>query len=102
MANRLRAPWQFSIARILACTALVALATWAATNGVPFTLGAYPFEEYDLAPFIVVTVLLAAAVGALVGGKPGAAKGARAGCGVLILAVILGSAVLQLRFLFMR
>jgi len=93
-----RPPWrfQFTIARIMACTLLVALAAWVATVKLPIGLTLSLTGDRNLLPFLLTTLLLAAAAGALIQGKPGAREGVRIGCGVLIAAALLASVGLTL------
>ena len=81
---------QFTIARLMACTVLVALAAWTVTVDLPVGLTVSPLGDRDILPFILACSLLAAAFGALVEGKPGALAvcqigGALTMVGVLIL-----------------
>jgi hypothetical protein len=89
--------FQFTIARLLACTTLAALAAWTATVDLPFTLTVSALGERNILPFVLVSLLLAAAVGVLTKGKPGAIDGVRIGCGVLIAAAAIMSVCLTLR-----
>lgn len=102
-ANSTESPpsrFQFTIARLMACTLFVAFAAWAATVGLPLTLSVSPLGKRNVLPFVLATLLLAAAVGVLLRGKPGASDGVRIGCALLIGAATLLSIGLTLKELF--
>lgn len=81
--------FQFSTARLMACTFFVALAAWAATLRLPMKLNISTTGERDLLPLILAGVLLAAAIGSLVKGKSGAKEGAKIGCFLLFISLTL-------------
>jgi hypothetical protein len=92
-------PWrfQFTIARLLACTTVAALAAWTATARLPMTVTIRAMDrEFNLLPLILTTILLTVAIGVLIHGKPGLAQWTRIGCGLSIAAFTLASAVLAI------
>lgn len=80
---------QFTIARLMACTVFVALAAWAATVDLPIGLTISPLGDRDILPVVVECVLLAAAVGVLVQGKPGALAGLQIGGALAVVSIML-------------
>ena len=78
--ERALGPFQFTVARLLACTTAVAAAAWVSTLDIPIEIHTSASGDRNLAPAILVSVLLAVAVGVLIRGKPGAKEGAKAGC----------------------
>ena len=76
---------QFTLARLLACTTLVAVAAWATTLNLPISVSTPSLGDRNLSPGVIGCLLLAAAVGVLFHGKRGALDGARAGCGLLLI-----------------
>ena len=90
-----RSRFQFTIARLLACTTFAALAAWTATAPIPVTVKVGALD-FNLLPLILTTVLLVAAIGVLIQGKPGAVQGARVGCGILIAAFALASVAIAI------
>ena len=95
--NADRGRFQFTIARLLACTTFAALAAWAATAPIPLAVTVRAIDrEFNLLPLMLTTVLLAASSGVLVRGKPGVSHGARVGCGLLIGAFALASVVIAI------
>jgi hypothetical protein len=82
-----RARFQFTLARMLASTTLVAMAAWVTTVELPVHVSLPDVGRWNLLNAVAAGALLAAAVGVLVAGKPGAAAGARLGC-VSVLAVL--------------
>jgi len=95
--NRMRegssklSPGQFTIARLLACTLLAALAAWCVSVKLPVGLTVSPLGNRDILPLVLASLLLAAAVGVLFQGKPGVYSGLDIGCGILIALAIIGS-----------
>ena len=75
--------FQFTIRRLLVCTALIGVAAWVSTVGLPIQLFLSVAGERDLVPAILASLLLAAALGVLLRGPRGARDGVRAGCGAL-------------------
>ena len=81
--------FQFTIARLMACTLFVALAAWTATVDWSLSMHVSPLGNRNLLPFVFGSLLLAAAIGVLIKGKPGVPGGIRWGCGLLIAAALL-------------
>ncbi len=80
---------QFTIARLMACTALFALAAFVATVKLPVGLTESHFGEFDLLPIILITFLSAAAIGVLLQGRPGVKSGFQIGCALVLLTFII-------------
>src|SRR5687768_15957325 len=89
--------FQFTIAWIMACTLLVAFAAWVATFELPVTLTVPGAGNHNLLPFLLASLLLAAAVGVLIKGKPGVSEGVRIGCGLLIAGAGISSVILTFK-----
>lgn len=82
--------FQFTIARLMACTLFVALAAWTATiDDWTLSMHVSPLGNRNLLPFVVGFLLLAAAIGVLIKGQPGMPGGIRWGCGLLVAAALL-------------
>jgi hypothetical protein len=81
--------FQFTIARLLACTVFVALAAWVWTLKLPITLTTSSLADRDILPYVAVSLLLATAVGSLLEGKRGAVDGVRIGCGLILFAILI-------------
>jgi hypothetical protein len=95
---------QFTIARLLACTALFALAALVATAKLPFglTLASSSFAalgEVDVLPIVGATFFAAIAIGVLLQGTPILKESGRFGCALLLLAIALVPIVLMFQSL---
>ena len=88
---------QFTIARTLFCTALIAVAAWASTVSLPVRLSMSIIGDQDIAPAILISLLLASSLGVLAGGRRGATDALRAGCALLILAAMVLTIFVALR-----
>jgi hypothetical protein len=81
---------QFTIARLMGCMLLAALAAWCVAVKLPVTLTVSSLGNRDVLPFVLASLLLAAAVGVLARGRPGAISGTRLGCAVVIALAMFG------------
>jgi hypothetical protein len=77
---------QFTLARLFVCTALIAVAAWVSTVNLPLRISSAITSDRDIAPAILVCLLLASSIGVLAAGRRGATEGLRAGCALLIIA----------------
>jgi hypothetical protein len=91
---------QFTIARLLACTALVALAAWVAMHELPIEVHVPSESKLNLLPYILSGLLVASAVGVLFSGRPGARKGIKVGCAIFVALAAVVPTCFSLRELF--
>jgi hypothetical protein len=84
---------QFTIPRLLACTALFALATFVATAELPIglTLSSHSsaIGEVDVLPIVGATFFAAVAIGVLLQGSSALKESGRFGCALLMATIAL-------------
>jgi hypothetical protein len=91
---------QFTIARLLATTTLVAVAVWVANLDLPVTVHVPSHEKINLLPYLLAGLLLAAAVGVLFKGRPGAREGVNVGCAIFLVLAMIAPLFFALRELY--
>ena len=95
---------QFTVRRLLACTALFALAAFVATAKLPvgLTLASPSFSalgEVDVLPIVGATFFAAIAIGVLLQGSSALKESGRFGCALLMLTIALVPIVLMFQAL---
>lgn len=96
-------PVQFTVRRLLACTALFAVAVFVATAKLPvgLTLSSHSSAvgEVDVLPIVGATFFAAIAIGVLLQGSSALKESGRFGCALVLLTIALVPLVLMFQSL---